>query len=332
MGVERFKIIFLSEMGFEGKIPPNHTNMRTEFAWMNALNADHNNLHLFEQVRDYDFVFLILPKGKLNLSAEGSKIADIPNPVSNLYASNFIDVLKQYNKKICYVQEGPNWWFNDYNIVDQFNFYNILSKCDIIFSHNEIDERFYKGLFPNTKVESIKTLLIEELIKHIKPTKENKVIIGGNFARWYGGFQSYIVANEFNCEKWAQESHAKRELEHNIPDLNHLRRMPWAGWMNTLSTFKYAIHLMPTVAAGTFSINCAYFGIPCIGNIKVDTQRYCHPELSVAVDDVQKARKLANRLANDKDYYELCSNRCKKLYKEHYDLKLWKQRMHNILS
>ncbi len=331
MGIKGSKIIFLSEMPFEGKVPLNHTNMRTEFAWMTALNADHKNFSLYENVKNYDFVFLILPKGKLNLNAEGSKIADIPNPVSNLYASNFIDVLKENNNKICYIQEGPNWWFNDYNIVDQFNFYNILSKCDIIFSHNEIDERYYKGLFLSIKVVSIKTLLIEELIKHIKPTKEDKVIIGGNFARWYGGFQSYIVANEFKCEKWAQNSHAKRVLEHNIPDLNHLQRLPWAGWMNVLSTFKYAIHLMPTVAAGTFSLNCAYFGIPCIGNIKVDTQRYCHPELSVAVDDVQKARKLAYRLKNDKEFYDKCSERSKRLYRKHYDIKIWKKEMNNIL-
>ena len=73
--------------------------------------------------------------------------------------------------------------------------------------------------------------------------------------------------------------------------------------MNVLSTFKYAVHLMPTVAAGTFSLNCAYFGIPCIGNIKVDTQRFCHPDLSVAVDDVSKARTLAHRLQNDSDFY-----------------------------
>tara|TARA_R110001632_G_scaffold230476_1_gene367949 strand:+ start:289 stop:1284 length:996 start_codon:yes stop_codon:yes gene_type:complete len=331
MEIEKSKIIFLSEMGFEGKIPSSHTNMRTEFAWMNALDAEHKNLSLYNDIRDYDHVFLILPKGKLNLSAEGSKIANSPNPVSNLYASGFIDVLKQNNTKVYFIQEGPNWWFNDYNIIDQFNFYNILSKCDIIFSHNENDERFYKGLFPNTKVVSIKTLLIEELIKHIKPTKEDKVIIGGNFARWYGGFQSYIISDEFGCEKWVQDSHAKQELEHNIPDLNHLQRMSWDKWMNVLSTFKYAVHLMPTVAAGTFSLNCAYFGIPCIGNIKVDTQKYCHPELSISIDDVEKARKLANRLKNDKEFYDKCSKQCKKLYREHYDLNVWKQKMHNTL-
>ena len=70
---------------------------------------------------------------------------------------------------------------------------------------------------------------------------------------------------------------------------------------------------MPTVAAGTFSLNCAYFGIPCIGNIKVDTQRFCHPDLSVAVDDVSKARALAHRLQNDSEFYDLCSAKTKKI-------------------
>ena len=321
------KIAFLSEMLFMDKVPLNHTNMRTEFAWMHALDADHFPITQYDTVKNFDHIFLILPKGKLNLSAEGSKINNQTNPFSELYASDFIDILKNNNSKIHYVQEGPNWWFNDYDIKDQFNFYNILSKCDSIFAHNEIDQRFYRGLFPSTQINVISTLLIEELIKHIKPTKENKVIIGGNFARWYGGFQSYIVAQEFNCEKWTQESHAKREYEDKIPDLNHLQRLSWGAWMNTLSTFKYAVHLMPTVAAGTFSLNCAYFGIPCIGNIKVDTQRLCHPELSVAVDDVEKARKLANKLQNDNEFYNVCSENSKKLYREHYDLKLWKKKM-----
>ena len=36
------KIAFFSEMGFEGKIDrTTHNNMRTEFAWMTALDADH---------------------------------------------------------------------------------------------------------------------------------------------------------------------------------------------------------------------------------------------------------------------------------------------------
>ena len=59
---------------------------------------------------------------------------------------------------------------------------------------------------------------------------------------------------------------------------------------------------------------------------------FCHPDLSVAVDDVSKARTLAHRLQNDSDFYDSCSTKAKKLYREHYDLDKWKKRMHNILS
>ena len=41
------KIAFLTEMGFVDKVAANHPNMRTEFAWMHALDADHYNIHLF---------------------------------------------------------------------------------------------------------------------------------------------------------------------------------------------------------------------------------------------------------------------------------------------
>ena len=325
------KVAFITEMGFDGKILSNHPNMRTEFAWMYALNADHFNINNISNIQNYDHVFVIIPKGKLNLSAEGTKIGNQINPSSSLLSSNIIENLKKLNSKVHYMQEGPSWWFNDYEIVDQFNFYNSLSVCDSIFAHNEHDSKFYKGLFPGKTVNVMPTLLIEDLIKNITPKPEDKVIIGGNFARWYGGFQSYIVADEFGVEKWTQESHAKRENEGSIDDLNHLPRISWIEWMNTLSTFKYAVHLMPTIAAGTFSLNCAYFGIPCIGNEKVDTQRICHPDLAVDIDDVEKARKLAKRLKEDKDFYEVCSEISKMMYKEIYTIDKYKEKLNKIL-
>tara|TARA_R110001592_G_scaffold151192_3_gene377514 strand:+ start:701 stop:1681 length:981 start_codon:yes stop_codon:yes gene_type:complete len=325
------KVAFITEMGFDGKILSNHPNMRTEFAWMYALNADHFNINNISNIQNYDHVFVIIPKGKLNLSAEGTKIGNQINPSSSLLSSNIIENLKKLNSKVHYMQEGPSWWFNDYEIVDQFNFYNSLSVCDSIFAHNEHDSKFYKGLFPGKTVNVMPTLLIEDLIKNITPKPEDKVIIGGNFARWYGGFQSYMVADEFGVEKWTQESHAKRENEGSIDDLNHLPRISWIEWMNTLSTFKYAVHLMPTIAAGTFSLNCAYFGIPCIGNEKVDTQRICHPDLAVDIDDVEKARKLAKRLKEDKDFYEVCSEISKMMYKEIYTIDKYKEKLNKIL-
>ena len=320
------KIAFLTEMGFAGKIPETHENMRTEFAWMYALDAMHYNIHDYKTISGYDHVFIIFPKGKTFLSAEGScLIQHATNPVSDLLDSDIVLDLKKTNQQVHYVQEGPHWWFNDYEIADQINFFNMLQNVDSIYAHNEFDANYYRGLCKETTVHVIPTLMIETLIKDIKPFAEDKVIIGGNFARWYGGMESFIIASEFKLPVWAQTSHATRNEEWHL--VKHLPRVTWIDWMRQLSTFKYAIHLMPTVAAGTFSLNCAYFGIPCIGNNKVDTQRLCHPELSVDVNDLEAARKLAIRLRDDSAFYNECSKTALANYKKHYNINIWKSKI-----
>ena len=325
------RIAFLTEMGFVGKVPANHPNMRTEFAWMHALDADHYNINLFltgKHLVDYDHIFIIFPKGKVFLSAEGSKIINGTNPASELLKHDIVGILKQKgNKSIHYIQEGPHWFWNEYEIAEQIGFYNFLGSCDSIFTHNESDVPYYKGLFPNKPIRPIGTLMIDTLVTNIVPTKEDKTIIGGNFSRWYGGFESYIVAGEFDNQIWVQDSHAKRENEEHIDNLNHLPRLVWIDWMWELSTYKYAVHLMPTVAAGTFALNCAYFGIPCIGNVDVDTQMICHPNLSVDIKDLEYANSMARMLKNDKDFYENCSRVARENYDEYYSLKAWTERI-----
>ena len=92
------KIAFLTEMGFEGGVPDNHPNARTEFAWMNALSATHYPLAKYQSVSGYDVVFIIFPKGKLFLSAEGSKIGDGFNPASQYLNEPIVDSLKSVNQ------------------------------------------------------------------------------------------------------------------------------------------------------------------------------------------------------------------------------------------
>ena len=327
------KIAFLTEMGFVGKVPANHPNMRTEFAWMHALDADHFNIHTLDDLKEYEHVFIIFPKGKTFLSSEGSTLVSGANPVSQLLREDIVGKIKQQdNTNVHYVQEGPHWWYNDYEIADQIYFYNFLQSCDSIFTHNDSDVYYYKGLFPNKKVRPIGTLMIDTLIKDIIPTKEDKAIIGGNFARWYGGFESYMIADNFGVPIWAQTSHAMRVGEDSVGNLNHLPRLMWNEWMQNLSTFKYGVHMMPTVAAGTFALNCAYFGIPCIGNADVDTQLLCHPSLSVAVNDLEAARELAIQLRDDKDFYNQCSEIARANYEACFSQNVWIKRMKNYLG
>ena len=55
------KVAFFTEMGFQGKIPRTHENMRTEFAWMVALNANHYNINSIPN-QQYDLGIVIIPK------------------------------------------------------------------------------------------------------------------------------------------------------------------------------------------------------------------------------------------------------------------------------
>ena len=61
---------------------------------------------------------------------------------------------------------------------------------------------------------------------------------------------------------------------------------------------------MRTSAAGTFALNCARLGIPCIGYNDIDTQNTCFPLLSVNNGDVHSAKKLARRLVDDIEFNE----------------------------
>ena len=322
------KVAFISEIYKRFKVNLDHKHMRTEYAWMYALDAEHIPINQYKDVSGFDYIIIIWPKGRTFLDQVGCELGNNnENPNSKILQNiDIVGHLKLHNKNVCYMQEGPTWFCNDYNLPDQFNFYNQIASSDIIFAHNEHDTKWYKGLFPNKRVEVLPTLMIDELISDIKWKPQDKTLIGGNFAKWYGGFQSYMIAQEFQNQMYIPTMHNMRQYEEQIDNLNHLPHSIWNEWMELVSNFKYAIHLMPTIAAGTFSLNCAYFGIPCIGNEKVDTQRLCYPELSVDVEDIETARKIANLLKNDEDFYKQCSENAKSNYIKHFHISHFKER------
>ena len=108
--------------------------------------------------------------------------------------------------------------------------------------------------------------------------------------------------------------------------------MNWIEWMNHLSTFKYAVHLMPTHAAGTFALNCAYHGIPCIGYEGLDTQALCHPQLTIKMNDLKHARKLANKLKTESEWYDLQSATAKRNFNIFFGEKEYIYKMNEIIK
>ena len=70
---EKPRILFLSELGHMEKVPRNYKHMRTEFAQMCSLEADHcpiyqidNRLvhHRQHKIEDYDHIILLISKSK----------------------------------------------------------------------------------------------------------------------------------------------------------------------------------------------------------------------------------------------------------------------------
>jgi hypothetical protein len=297
------EIAFFTEMGFKGKTPRTHNNMRTEFAWMCALNADH---YFIKDIptKQYDLGIVIIPK---------------KNPDFD------IDSLKSSCKKIAVMQEGPNWYWQDYDLAKQIWYYNTLTSADIIFTHNKIDKIYYQGLTSHPDIRVMSSLMIEDAIDKdelIKSENRSNVIIGGNFVSWYSGFDSYIVANEIADNVFAPSMGRKQKGENQL--VIHLPYFDWKNWITQLSGFKYGVHLMRTHAAGTFALNCAYLGIPCIGYKGLDTQEICHPNLTVEIGDLVTAKKLIT-LLKDKDYYKEQSQIAINNYKNNYTEEKFKQ-------
>ena len=98
--------------------------------------------------------------------------------------------------------------------------------------------------------------------------------------------------------------------------IEHLPYMTWKQWIHKLNEFKYGVHLMRTHAAGTFALNCAYLGIPCIGYRGLDTQEICHPSLTVEIGDINKAKELLAELKENSYLYFKASVQAKENYKK----------------
>ena len=302
------KIAWFTEGGWSGKIPRNFEGMRNDSAWMCVLDATHFPINQIPTNEKFNLGIVTIPKKNIDV------LSKYP----------LIENLRKCCDKIAYMQEGPHWYFQDYPLNQQIWFYNILTEMDFLYVHNESDKKYYKGLV-NKECRLMPTLMIEDLIKDFPQVERNNIMIGGNFCSWYGGFDSYIVAQELECETYVPTMGRKIEGEEQMTNLNHLPYMNWALWVKTLNQFKYGIHLMRTHAAGTFALNCAYLGIPCIGYSGLDTQEICHPDLTVQLGDLEKAKKLLTLLEKDKEFYNKCSRIAKTNYKKYFHEEIFKK-------
>jgi len=303
LGLKDYKIAWFTEGGWQGKVSLDNPNMRNDVSTKYILGAEHYPIFQIPQVLQhfgenyFDFGIVTLPKTNTEQLMKFDMMGD----------------LKRLCKKTISMQEGPHWLFQDYTMEQQIWWYNALTEFDMLFAHNLKDVRYYKGLV-NKPVHKMPTLMLTERLG-IQQRSEwsDAVIIGGNMVRWYGGFDSYIVAQEFGMPIVAPSMGRKIDREDEM-DIQHLPYMTWVEWMNNLSQYHVGVHMMPTHAAGTFALNCAFHGIPCIGYVDLDTQEELHPHLTVADGDMEQAKQYARELRDDEEFYKECSETSKDYY------------------
>ena len=230
------KIGFFSEAGYEGKVPRNHPNMRTDVAWVCALDATHHPIPKISSVpsNTYDVGVMIIPKKRKPL---------INFPLLNEY--------KRVCKKVTVMQESYYNYWQDSDIAEQIWYFNFLVEMDLIFCHNDVDSKYYNGL-TNVRTELLPTVMITDTIKP-RPESSTGVIIGGNWVRDYGGFDSYQVASEITDDITSITTGRMKPEEKSL--FKHLPWMYWSEWINTLSQYHIGVQL-GTAAAGTFNLNC----------------------------------------------------------------------------
>lgn len=314
----KLKIAFFTESNFIGKVvnlPDN--NLRTDLAWQYLLNADHFSLQSvpYELTDTYDIGIIIPPKNKIGI------------------IESAISIIQAKVNKLAVMQEGPHDYWTDYHVSDQISYLNVLNQADFLLCHNSFDKPYYIGL-TGKPVYVMPSVMVESSIPKTVSAPNKKAIVGGNMCKWYNGMVSLLVAKEYSGDEdvWIPSMGRKMVHEDRVFGVKHLPYMKWRDWMQTLPEFEIAVHLMPTIAAGTFSLNCAYWRIPCIGYNNLDTQNILFPNLSVNLSDVRSASILAKRLREDRDFYTHCSKTAQAMYYDHYSSDKFLENMKNIFK
>jgi len=312
------KIALVTEMELSGKVPPGFTNMRVEFCWAKALGADFVPYHrILEET--YDRVLFVLPK-------KTRQYDKYPESYKQRYPET----------KIGIVQEGPITLYEDWHPLAQEIYFQALRSVDTVFVHNKADRRYLLTMFPALRVGIFPTIIDDSLLKDLPPGEfktRDGIMLSGNMSSWYGGMFSYQMVKDMSDKITIPGSgritEEERKWVEETPGLNISPWCDWFEWMYLLNQYKIGMNFMPTRAAGTFALNCAYLGIPCFGFMDLDTQNQLFPRsmnltrqsfISPSFQPIPQ--ETIRRLLTDEGYYnelsQILSEKAKEFTVEKY--------------
>ena len=306
-----------SEMGFEGYFPVNYPNLRVLETQLLYLEAYHLPIQkIFNDGKTY--------KGSIlyNIGKGGFEKPYISDLYHNYH--NVVSLLQEKFDGVYIYQDGEIGWWNQVDTRLQAWWYNQLRAANGILVPNSTDIPFYKGLFPDKDIKVIRSVMTDEGLDKSKfKPQENRTIVTGPLTREYNGFSQVLIAHNADMPidiPPMGESRMPKDSWEMAPNLgiNYLEYMSWVDWMYNLSRYKIGYMMSSATASGSFALNCAYLGIPCIGDKRADTQSILFPDLAIDVFDNKKALDLTLKLKKDLDFYIEVSNKAKRLYKKEF--------------
>jgi hypothetical protein len=257
------KVVILSENGVKGTISRGFLNMRVEFAWACAMDVWMQPISQTAELIDeeIDIAIFILPK-------KTREYDFIPEYFKNLSPKTKVGVM----------QEGPIDYYLNYTAQEQFAYLEMLFNLDFRLVHNWADKEYLENLL-GVPAKVLWSMYDETQIPE-KPFSRKGIMVAGNCSSWYNGtYPLYLIRKHFPDVKISiPKSGRVTSDEEKFLKFMGINVLPWQLWGNfikELNNYALGINLMETRAAGTFNLNCAALGIPCIGFDDVDTQRNC---------------------------------------------------------
>lgn len=301
------KLAWISEQPYTGYIDPMYPNQRIDLAWQIGLKTYHHNwAKIIENptlLDEYEAAIFVIPKS---------------NPQVIPY---IIDIINKTPCTMIMMQEGPCWYWQEWSAPNQIHFFNLLKAADGILTHGDSDKRYYEGI-AGRKCYVLPTMYNQDYLATIKlkTREEGTIMVGGNAGTWYSGEAcACVIRDNPIINKVVFPTMGRKKDNEEIlmsvltnKEIEYLPYLNWTEFMQEISRAKYAIHLMPAAAAGTFQLNCAMAGIPCIGNYLTDTQKLLFPDLTCEVTDLVKAKSLLTKLTTDKDFYDMVCEKANK--------------------
>lgn len=278
-------IAFVTEMGFFGKLPKNFKDFKTVESWIygfDATNIPFNKLATVDKSQ-FDLFIVIVPKKNIGVCKELLTCMPL--------------------EKTAVMQEGPCYYFQDFGSEDVLNYELLLSKCKFLLCHNDRDTNYFRQFNP------VCVRLPTCCDTHLKFEREKyskDALMFGTLGSWYNGQTSYRILKETGFSVWMPQMGRFKADEGIQTTSKGIKVMAYSNWfefMESIKNVSVACHMMPTVAASSYAINCAMLGIPCIcapSDIAWDLfpMTTCRDPYDFVMGSV-----LAKKLVDDKQFY-----------------------------